>query len=250
MQIEGNTIFITGGSSGIGAGLAEAFDRRGNQVIVSGRREDRLQQVCGNSGMAHVVLDVTDPKAIREVARQVIGKFRALNCVFNNAGVQIRGGISADGSLDEQALQAEVETNLLGPIRVAAAFLPHLAKQKNATLVNVSSGLAFVPMARFPVYCATKAAIHSWTMTLRHEWQKRGVKVIELVPPYVATELGGPGKASSAVGPAAMPLDRFVAEAMKELESDTDEIAIAEAKRLVAATSPEAVKKIFGFMNG
>jgi len=104
MQIEGNTIFITGGSSGIGAGLAEAFDRRGNQVIVSGRREDRLQQVCGNSGMAHVVLDVTDPKAIREVARQVIGKFRALNCVFNNAGVQMRGGISADGSLDEQAL--------------------------------------------------------------------------------------------------------------------------------------------------
>lgn len=130
MQIEGNTIFITGGSSGIGAGLAVAFRRRGNQVIVSGRRADRLRQVCGNSGMAYVVLDVTDAKAIREVAGQVIGKFPALNCVFNNAGVQMRGGISADGSLDEQALETEVGTNLLGPIRVAAAFLPHLAKQK------------------------------------------------------------------------------------------------------------------------
>lgn len=251
MQIEDNTIFITGGSSGIGAGLAEAFDRRGNQVIVSGRREDRLKQLCGrHSGMAYVALDVRDPKAIREVAKEVIGKFPRLNCVFNNAGVQIRGSISPDGSVDERALETEVVTNLLGPIRVAAAFLPHLAEQKNATLVNVSSGLAFVPLARFPVYCATKAAIHSWTMTLRHEWQKRGVKVIELVPPYVATELGGPGKASSEVGRTAMPLDTFVAEAMKELESDAEEIAIAEAKRLVAATSPEAVKKIFGLMNG
>src|SRR5215469_18816253 len=139
MQIEGNTILITGANPRTAAGLAEAFQGRGNQVIVSGRREHRLEQVCGNSGMVYVVLDVTDPKAIREVARQVIGKFPALNCVFNNAGVQIRGGISADGSLDEQALETEVGTNLLGPIRVAAAFLPHLAKQKNATLVNVSS---------------------------------------------------------------------------------------------------------------
>jgi len=164
--------------------------------------------------------------------------------------VQMRAGISADGSLDEQSLETEIATNLLGPIRVAAAFLPNLAKQAGASLVNVSSGLAFVPIARFSVYCATKAAIHSWTMTLRYQWQELGVKVIELIPPYVATELGGPRKQSMNVGPQPMPLDAFIAETMKELESDADEIAIADARKLWAATSPESVKRIFGFMNG
>ena len=251
MQMEGNTIFITGGSSGIGCALAEAFHRRGNQVIISGRREDRLKEICArHAGMAHFVLDVTDPNSIRSVARQVTSDFPALNSVFNNAGVQMRAGISADGLLDEQSLETEITTNLFAPIRVAAAFLPHLAKQAGGTLVNVSSGLAFVPMARFPVYCATKAAIHSWTMTLRYQWQKLGVKVIELIPPYVGTELGGPRKQELNLGPQPMPLDAFITETMKELESDADEIAIADAKKLFAATSPESVKRIFGFMNG
>jgi uncharacterized oxidoreductase len=249
--MQGNTIFITGGTSGIGRGLAEAFHRLGNHVIVSGRREERLKEVCArNSGMAYFILDVTDTNAIRAVGREVIARFPALNCVFNNSGVQMRAGVSSDGSLDDQALQSEVITNVLGPIRVAAAFLPHLAGQRDATLLNVSSGLAFVPLARYSVYSATKAAIHSWTMTLRHEWQKRGVKVIELIPPYVGTELGGPGKPSSNLGRAPMPLDEFIRETMKELDSDADEVAIGESKRLLAATSPEAVRKVFGFMNG
>lgn len=249
MRMQGNTIFITGGSSGIGRGLEEVFHQRGNQVIIAGRREDRLREVSArNSGMAYLVLDVTDPVEIRAVARQVIEKFPTVNCVFNNAGVQMRARISEDGALDEQSLQTEITTNLLAPIRVAAFFLPHLAN-RNGTLVNVSSGLAFVPMARFPVYCATKAAIHSWTMTLRYDWQKRGVKVIELIPPYVGTELGGAGKPASNPGQGPMPLDAFLVETMKELEADGDEVAIADAKRLVAATSPDIVKKTFGFIN-
>jgi uncharacterized oxidoreductase len=251
MQMQGNTIFITGGSSGIGGALAEAFHQRGNHIIVSGRRQDRLQEICArHPGMAYFVLDVTDRNAIRSVARKVITDFPAVNCVFNNAGVQMRAGISTDGSLDDESLETEITTNLFGPIRVAAAFLPYLAQRAGATLVNVSSGLAFVPMARFPVYCATKAALHSWTMTLRYQWQKLGVKVIELIPPYVGTELGGPRKQAINVGPQPMPLDAFMAETMKELESDADEIAIADAKKLFAATSPESVKRIFGFMNG
>ena len=251
MQMHGNTIFITGGSSGIGCALAEAFHRRGNHIIISGRREDRLKEICArHSGMAYFVLDVTDPNSIRSVAQKVTADFPALNSVFNNAGVQMRAGMSADGSLDEHSLETEITTNLFAPIRVAAAFLPHLAKQAGGTLVNVSSGLAFVPIARFPVYCATKAAIHSWTMTLRYQWQKLGVKVIELIPPYVGTELGGPRKQAMNPGPQPMPLDAFIAETMKELESDADEIAIADAKKLFAATSPESVKRIFGFMNG
>jgi uncharacterized oxidoreductase len=169
---------------------------------------------------------------------------------FNNAGVQMRLGFPPGSWLDDQALQAEINTNLLGAIRVAAAFIPHLAARPGATLVNVSSGLAYVPMARFPIYCATKAAIHSWTPSLRHQLRNSGVKVVELIPPYVATELGGPGKAATfGAGPQPMPLHAFVAETMKELESGAEELAIADAKRLVAAAGLETVKKVFAAMN-
>jgi len=256
MQMEGNTIFITGGTSGIGRGLAEAFHQRGNQVIVAGRREDRLKEVCQrHAAMAYFVLDVTKPEAIRTVATRVIEKFPKLNCVINNAGVQMHVEFGPDKRLDEEKLQAEINTNLLAPIRIAAAFLPHLAKraaqEPASVLVNVSSGLAFVPMSRYPVYCATKAAIHSWTISLRQQLRASGVRVLELIPPYVATELGGAGKpvvTSSGRGP--MPLDAFIAETMKAFESGEEELAIADAQRLVAATSPETVKKVFMAMNG
>ncbi len=254
MRMDGNTILITGGTSGIGRGLAEAFHRRGNRAIITGRREERLREICqGHPGMASFMLDVTQPDSIRAVAGKVIAQFPALNCVINNAGVQMFGNY-ADGALDEERLQTEVNTNLLGPIRVTAAFLPHLMRvsgESPATLVNVSSGLAFVPMARFPTYSATKAAVHSWTMSLRHQLRGSGVKVVELVPPYVATELGGPAKPvpHPSTGRLPMPLEVFIAETMRELESDADEVAIADAKRLVAATSPETVQKAFSFMN-
>lgn len=255
MQMHGNTIFITGGTSGIGRGLAEAFHQRGNQVIITGRREDRLKQTCAqHAGMRYFVLDVTNPSAIQSLAHKVIAEFPALNCVFNNAGVQMRLEFAPGRALNEDNLQTEIATNILGPMRIAAAFLPHLATQRGATLVNVSSGLAFVPMSRFPVYCATKAAIHSWTMSLRQQLKNAGVsvQVVELIPPYVATELGGPGKPvlNTAPGRGPMPLDAFIAETIKELESGDDELAIAEAKRLVAAASPDTVKKVFAAMNG
>ena len=265
MQMSGNTIFITGGTSGIGRGLAEAFHQRGNQVIIAGRRQERLKGICSlHTGMTWVALDVTRPEAIRDVAGKVIADFPALNCVVNNAGVQMHVSFSADGALDDARLESEVATNLLGPIRVTAAFLPQLVKMAGKSpllakparggapvVINVSSGLAFVPMARFPVYCATKAAVHSWTMSLRQQVQGLGVKVIEIVPPWVATELGGPGKpGTTADGRGPMALDSFIGETMLALESDADDVVVAEAKRLVAATSPETVKKVFGFMNG
>ena len=249
MQMTGNTIFITGGTSGIGRGLAEAFHRRGNQVIVAGRREERLQEICDRCpGTRRFLLDVTDAAAIRDVARQAIAGFPSLNCVFNNAGIQLRPNFAPGAAADDRDIAREIETNLLGAIRVAQAFLPHLAALPAATLVNVSSGLAFVPMARFPVYCATKAAIHAWTLSLRHQLRDTGVKVIELIPPYVGTELGGPGKPVSA-GRQPMPLDAFIAEAMRELGSDADELAIGDAKRLVTAACSETVRKLFSAIN-
>jgi uncharacterized oxidoreductase len=244
-----NTIFITGGSSGIGRGLAEAFHKLGNQVIISGRREAALTAICeANPGMRNVVLDVTDPVAVREVTARVSGEFPNLNCLFNNAGVQ-KGHDLASGELDEEAVLDEVNTNLLGVIRVASAFLPHLRKNPEATLVNVSSGLAFVPLARFSVYCATKAAVHSFTMSLRHQLRGTGVKVVELIPPYVATELGKESKAAIPVGPQPMPLDVFIAETIRALEGDADEVAIGDAKKLVTAAGGDSARVAFAGMN-
>ncbi len=252
MHMRGNTIFITGGTSGIGRGLAEAFHERGNQVIVAGRREERLKELArAHPGMRWYVLDVTDARAIRAVATSVIAEFPALNCVFNNAGVQMRFDFAPGNRIDEQALLNEIDANLTGAIRVAMAFIPHLSTRPAATLVNVSSALAYVPLAETPVYCATKAAVHAWTLSLRRQLRETGVKVIELIPPFVATELGGPDKLarSAARGRTPMPLDAFIAETMQALESDADELAIGEAKRLVAAACAENVRKVFSAMN-
>jgi uncharacterized oxidoreductase len=245
-----NTIFITGGSSGIGKGLAEAFHKLGNQVIISGRRVERLQGIStANPGMRHYVLDVTDPGAIRIMSAQVLQEFPNLNCIINNAGIQRRLDLSA--RFDDRMVTEEINTNLLGVIRVAAAFIPHLVKRENAVLINVSSGLAFVPLAGQPVYCATKAAVHSLTLSLRHQLKRSGVKVIELIPPWVETELGGVMKtAASPTGRKPMPLDAFIEEAMRELASDADEVAVAQAENLVGASCLETVKKVFDSMNG
>jgi len=249
MKLQSNTIFITGGTSGIGKGLAEAFHRLGNQVIISGRREDRLRSICAaNPGMRHFVLDVTDLTSVRNTARKIIEEFPALNCVFNNSGMQRRHNFASGKPIDDASMLAEIQTNLLGLIRVSAEFLPHLKNRQNATLLNVSSGLAFVPIALFPVYCATKAAVHSFSLSLRQQLRDSNVKVIELIPPYVATELGGVSEASAGAL-RQMPLDAFIAETMKELAGDAEEIAIGGAKNLLAASSPENVRKTFAGMN-
>ncbi len=249
MKMHSNTIFITGGTSGIGKGLAEAFHELGNQVIIGGRREDRLRSICAaNPGMRHFALDVTDLSSVRHTARKIVEEFPALNCVFNNAGMQRRHNFADGKPIDDAAMLAEIQTNLLGLIRVSAEFLPHLKNRQDATLLNVSSGLAFVPLSVFPVYCATKAAVHSFSLSLRQQLKDSNVKVVELIPPYVATELGGPFQAPAGAL-RQMPLQTFIAETMKELAGDADEIAIGGAKNLLAASSPENVKKIFAGMN-
>jgi len=214
MNSTGNTILITGGASGIGRGLAEAFQRLGNQVIIAGRGKKSLDQTAAaNPGMKSLRLDLTRPKSIQTFVEQVREFYPTLNVLINNAGVMEPENLRETAG-DLSTAENTVTTNLLGPIRLTASLLPLLEKQENAAIINVSSGLAFVPLAMTPTYCATKAGLHSFTQSLRYQLRETKVQVIELIPPYVATTLMGEQQASD---PQAMPLEEFIAEAMEIL---------------------------------
>ena len=245
MRTTGNTILITGGGTGIGRGLAEAFHALGNHVIIAGRRRQVLDETtAANPGMASLVLDIQDPAGIRAFAAEVTAKHPALNVLINNAGVMRfeRIAAQADHLADAEAV---VATNLLGPIRLTAALLPTLRKQPHSAIINVSSGLAFVPMAPTPTYCATKAALHSYTQSLRYQLQGT-TEVIELIPPYVATHLS-----DGAADPRAMPLDKFIAEAMEILKTQpaATEICVENVKRLRFAAESGQYDAIFRGLN-
>jgi uncharacterized oxidoreductase len=219
MNISGNTILITGGGSGIGRALAEAFHAKGNQVIVAGRRPGALDETtAANPGMRSAVLDIEDRDAIPAFAARIAAEFPTLNVLVNNAGIMRRETLTVS-PVDLATAEATVATNLLGPIRLTAAFLPHLRRQPGATVLMVSSGLAFVPIAITPTYCATKAAIHSYSQSLRWQLRDSNVEVLELAPPYVQTELMGPDQKTD---PRALPLNDFIAETMSILETRPD----------------------------
>jgi uncharacterized oxidoreductase len=189
MQLTGNTVLVTGGGSGIGRGLAESLFKLGNQVIIAGRRQDVLDNTTkANPGIVSLNLDVSDPEAIQDFAARVIKKHPSLNVLINNAGIMRAENLQTlpAGLADSEAV---ITTNLLGPIRLTAALLPHLRKQTRAAVINVSSGLAFVPLPVTPTYSATKAALHSYTLSLRVQLADTPVEVIEIIPPAVATDL-------------------------------------------------------------
>ena len=189
MNLTGNTILITGGGTGIGRALAEQLHKLGNQIVIAGRRKKALDETtAANPGMKSITLDIEDPAAIRSFAAQAVASFPALNVLVNNAGIMRPENLLALPS-DLADAEAIITTNLLGPIRLTAALLPHLQKQPHAAIVNVSSGLAFLPLALTPTYCATKAAIHSYTESLRYQLRGTQIEVLELIPPYVATNL-------------------------------------------------------------
>ncbi len=248
MKSTGNTILITGGGSGIGRGLAEAFHKSGNQVVIAGRRQSALDEAtAANSGMKSAVLDIEDPTGIREFATKLTHDFPALNVVVHNAGVMRTENLLSQSD-DLADAEAMIVTNLLGPIRLTAALLPLLRRQPGSTIMTVSSGLAFVPMAITPTYCATKAAVHFYTLSLRHQLKGTTTEVIEIIPPYVQTHLMG---AHQAEDPRAMPLAEYITEVMHILttQPSVTEVVVERCKPLRFAADQGKFDAMFQALN-
>jgi len=226
MRLKDNTIFITGGGSGIGRGLAEALHKLGNKVIVAGRRRGHLDAVvAANPGMAAIELDIADPASIDRAAKQLITEHPDVNALINNAGIMQPD--HAAGKIDDALLSATVNTNLIGPIRMTSALIEHLKTKDRAVVAYMSSVLGFVPLAVTAVYSSTKAALHSYALSQRFMLRDTKVRVLEIVPPWVRTELMNSEEAEQA-----MPLNQFITEAIAALGTEANEIVIAAAKPL------------------
>lgn len=226
MQMTGNTIFITGGTSGIGRALAEQFHTLGNKVIVAGRRQALLNEItAAHPGIEGVTLDISDQADIERVAEQLIRDYPTLNVLVNNAGIMPFDDPS--DRIDDTVSRSILDTNLLGPIRLTSALVEHLKKQPHATIIHNTSILAYVPIATNAVYSASKAALHSYALSQRFMLKGTSVSVQEIAPPWVDTDL-----IKKSGDPRAMPLDAFITETMKGLETDAPEIFVEAIRAL------------------
>jgi len=243
MQTTGNTILITGGTSGIGLAFAEEFQRLGNTVIICGRRQNRLTEIeQKHPGILTRICDVADSNDREELANWVITNHPGVNILINNAGVQLLTDLTKP--VDLTRVNSEVATNFIAPVHLSSLFAKHLATKKEAAIINISSGLAFVPLAFMPVYCATKAAIHSLTLSLRYQLKSTSVKVFEIAPPAVDTELGSDRREDKTQSHGGLPVKDFLEEAMEAIKNDTFEAPIAGAKN-----SREKREAMFPIMN-
>lgn len=241
MKLSGNTIFITGGGSGIGRGLAEALHTLGNKVIVAGRGRSRLDAViAANPGMEAVEVDITDPTSIEHLAARLIAEHPDLNVLINNAGIMLPD--AAAGRIDDALMVTTIATNLMGPIRMTSALIEHLKGKPDAVVAYTSSLLGFVPLAATAVYSSTKAALHSYILSQRFMLRDTTVRVFEIAPPWVRTELMNSQEAEQA-----MPLDQFIEETIAVLGTDADEILIDAAKPLRANVGPDEHRFVNGF---
>lgn len=242
MKLSGNTILVTGGASGIGLALAKRFLDSGNEVIICGRRADKLDQVKSqHTGFHTCVADISTAEGREGLAGWAAAEFPRLNVLVNNAGIQRRIDLTA--AEPWHRTRSEISTNLDAPIHLTQLLFPHLATQENAAILNVTSGLSFVPLANVPVYCATKAALHSFTLSLRWQLRDTPVEVIEVIPPAVDTDLQAPGLHTFGVN-----VDEFADAVFAGLQSGSSEIAYGTAL-YGSKASREQLDGIFEQMN-
>jgi uncharacterized oxidoreductase len=236
MDISGNAVLITGGASGIGYAMAQAFLDGGSEVIICGRREARLLDARKRHPNLHVKrCDVASDRDRSDLAAWVVTEFGALNVLVNNAGVQ-RDIDLTKGIAEFLAGENEIRINLEAPILLSGLLVPHLTGKKGAAIVNVSSGLGFVPAAKMPVYSASKAGVHAFTMALRQQILPLGIKVFEVVPPAVDTELNPEGRAARGGFKANVTATEFVAAVMKGLANDVAEIGYGMTEGFLRAS--------------
>jgi len=241
MELGSNTVLVTGGASGIGYALAERFLRAGSAVIICGRREDKLRSAQAAHPALHIrIADLAEESDRVSVASSLVRDFPRLNVLVNNAGIQRYIPLADD---DWTGLRQEIAINFEAPIRLSTLFIPHLRTQSAAAIVNVTSGLSFVPLARAPVYSATKAALHSFTRSLRHQLADTSIRVIEIIPPAVNTDLGGPGLHTFGVN-----LDEFADAVMPRIAAGELEVAYGFAEQSSRASRNE-LEGMFTRMN-
>ena len=230
MKLSGNTILITGGATGIGYAMAKYFHGHGNTVIICGRREDRLAEAAGKLPGIHTVrCDVTEAAGRAALLRQIQERFPGINILVNNAGIQRTIDLT-QGIADLEKGENEISVNLDAPIRLSALFTPLLARKENAAIVNVSSGLAFMVehAAWAPVYCATKAGMHAFCVAQRVQLAPLGIRVVELIPPMVESELNleSRRKRNMVTSPNMMTADEYIEKTFAKMEQDVDEIRL------------------------
>jgi uncharacterized oxidoreductase len=242
MDISSRTVLITGGATGIGRALAERFLSSESTIIVCGRREEKLHELQRKHPLVHVrICDLTIESARRELCQWVLREYPALDVLVNNAGIQRRVSLLEEESWE--ARREEMVINFEAQVHLTTLLVPHLVHQRNPAIINVTSGLAFVPLAVSPIYCATKAAFHSFTLSLRHQLSSTPISVIELIPPSVRTDLGGPGWHQSGV-----PVDEFADVAIEGFRRGDQEITYGFSQKTSRA-SREELGEIFRGMN-
>ena len=245
MKMNSNTILITGGTSGIGLELATRLIQLGNTVIITGRDQSKLDLTKKKLPEVHTFQsDVSNPHEISKLYENVMSQFPELNFLINNAGIMRKINIH-DKEIDLEDIDREIEINLSGPVRMVKQFLPLLKKQKFAAIMNVSSGLAFIPFPISPIYCATKAGVHSFTQSLRVQLKDTSVKVFELAPPGTQTPLMSSFDASDMEGLAAMNVVKMVDVAIKALEGNRSEIrpGISNILKIMSRVAPNFMLK-------
>lgn len=240
MNMTGHTILITGGTSGIGRALAAQLLKRGNTVLITGRSSERLEAARQSlPGVNTFVCDQSDPAAIARLHAETTSAFPKLNVLINNAGIGLKRNLNdTSGNLGD--LEGEIRTNFIGPVQLVQQFLPHLKKQPSALVVNVTSGLAFVPLALKPIYSATKAAMHSYTQTLRVQLRRTSVRVVELAPPATKTDFNK-GQEDMNTG-RLMDVDVFARASIRGLERGQEEVlpGLSSLIRFIGRVAPRA----------